>query len=136
MSVGWGNRRGTGASHVKDLGLVLGAGGGWLSEEPHGYHCILKDSLWLTWVEGRREAGADSGEPQCRWERPDEGGRGKARRDRFPPPPLLCLYCSSSHSYGPLATRRKQSSSPLTLAPETTSGSVTEPSAGQTGVSS
>lgn len=77
-----------------------------------------------------------SGEPQSRWETPDEGGRGKARSDRFPPPPLLCLYCSSNHSYGPLATREKESPSPLTLAPETTSGSMTEPRAGKTGVSS
>lgn len=35
VSVRWGNRHGRGGSHVKDLGLVLGAGGGWLSEEPH-----------------------------------------------------------------------------------------------------
>lgn len=92
VSVRWGNRRGMGASHVKDLGLVLGAGGSWLSEEPHGWNCILKDSLWLTWVEGRREAGVASGEPQSRWERPDESGRGKARRDRFP----LLLSCAST----------------------------------------
>lgn len=57
--------------------------------------------------------------------------QGQERSDRSHPLHSAIPSCSSHHSFGHLASGEKEP-----FSPETTSGSIAEPSAGKTGVSS